>query len=154
MKKFRFLLLSLLALLPAAVPAQRIALGERMPEIRPAAWVAQVEPAPAAKTYIEFFAAGSPACVKSLQRLRALAADADSGLRVIVVTRDREEVVAPLVQQLLSPRFTVALDPQGKIFASYGVDYVPFGVLTDARNRALWQGNSLQLTEETIEKSR
>lgn len=154
MKKCLVLLLFALAVLPATAPAQRIALGERAPEIRPAAWVGEAAPAAAAKTYIEFFAADNPAGTKSLQRLHELAAKAGSGLRVIVVTRDREEVVAPLVEAYLSPRFAVALDPQGKIFTAYGVRYVPFGVLTDARNRALWQGNSLQLTGEVIEKSR
>ena len=41
----------------------------------------------------------------------------------------------------------------GRIFSAFNVQYVPFGVLVDSRNRALWMGNSLQLTPEIIEKS-
>lgn len=39
------------------------------------------------------------------------------------------------------------------LFSAFNVQYVPFGVLVDSRNRALWMGNSLQLTPEIIEKS-
>ena len=44
-------------------------------------------------------------------------------------------------------------DTGGRIFSAFNVQYVPFGVLVDSRNRALWMGNSLQLTPEIIEKS-
>jgi len=34
-----------------------------------------------------------------------------------------------------------------------GVSSLPFGVLTDAKNRTLWMGNSLQINEKLIEQS-
>ena len=40
-----------------------------------------------------------------------------------------------------------------KAFTAFGVTYVPFGVLTDARNRATWMGNSLQFNEKLIEQT-
>ena len=36
---------------------------------------------------------------------------------------------------------------------AFGVSYLPFGVLTDAKNRTLWMGNSLQINEKLIEQS-
>ena len=40
-----------------------------------------------------------------------------------------------------------------KSFTAFGVSYLPFGVLTDAKNRTLWMGNSLQINEKLIEQS-
>lgn len=59
----------------------------------------------------------------------------------------------PLLSPFLSRHISVALDTGGRIFSAFNVQYVPFGVLVDSRNRALWMGNSLQLTPEIIEKS-
>lgn len=70
-----------------------------------------------------------------------------------VVTRENEEKIAPLLSPFLSRHISVALDTGGRIFSAFNVQYVPFGVLVDSRNRALWMGNSLQLTPEIIEKS-
>lgn len=151
----RILMLLLFALtVPAAGAAQQIALGERAPEIRPAAWLGGRQPDNAPMTYVEFFVESNPACRTSLERLKELTSKLDTKLRVIVVAREKEERIAPLLAPYLSPRIGVALDPEGKVFAAYGVSYVPFGVLTDGRNRALWMGNSLQLNEQVIEQSK
>ena len=101
-------------------------------------------------TYVEFYSAACPSGEASLKQLHALTSKFGTKLRVIVVTRDKEEAVGPALAPYLAPRFAVALDPQGRIFTAYGVSYIPFGVLLDARGRALWQGNTRQLTEETI----
>jgi hypothetical protein len=74
-------------------------------------------------------------------------------LRVVVITQEKEDKIGPLLRPYLSPQISVAIDAGGKIFTAFGVQYVPFGVLVDSKNRALWQGNSLQLTPEIIEKS-
>lgn len=151
----RILWLMLFALLaPAAGAAQNIALGERAPEVRPSAWLGDRQPAGAEMTYVEFFVASNPACRTSLERLKELTSKLGTKLRVVVVAREKEEQIAPVLVPYLSPQIGAALDPEGKIFAAYGVSYVPFGVLTDARNRALWMGNSLQLTEQVIEQSK
>lgn len=150
MKKILVLLLFALAMPCAALRAQRIALGERAPEIRPAAWLEGRAPAEAPMTYVEFYSAACPSGEASLKQLHALTSKFGTKLRVIVVTRDKEEAVGPALAPYLAPRFAVALDPQGRIFTAYGVSYIPFGVLLDARGRALWQGNTRQLTEETI----
>lgn len=101
-------------------------------------------------TVIAFFAASNPACVKSLEQLYALTEKSGERLRVILVTRDDDAKISPVVTPYLSPRFTVAFDTDGKIFKNFGVNYVPFSLLTDARNRVLWQGNSLHLTDKIV----
>lgn len=150
MKKILILLLFALAIPGTNLRAQCIALGERAPEIKPTAWLGDKPPAEAPTTYVEFFSASNPAGIASLKHLQTLTSKFGTKLRVIVVSRDKEETLAPIVAPYLSPRFAVALDPQGRLFSAYGVSYIPFGVLLDARGRALWQGNTRQLTEKII----
>lgn len=104
-------------------------------------------------TYVEFFHSSNPACTASLEQLRAITDKLGAKLHVVVVTRENEEKIAPLLSPFLSRHISVALDTGGRIFSAFNVQYVPFGVLVDSRNRALWMGNSLQLTPEIIEKS-
>ena len=104
-------------------------------------------------TYVEFFHSSNPACTASLEQLRAITDKLGAKLRVVVVTRENEEKISPLLSPFLSRHISVALDTGGRIFSAFNVQYVPFGVLVDSRNRALWMGNSLQLTPEIIEKS-
>ena len=137
MKKVLLTLLLALALPVAAAEAQNIALGERVPEVKVPAWLR----------------GGKPACTASLEQLRAITDKLGAKLHVVVVTRENEEKIAPLLSPFLSRHISVALDTGGRIFSAFNVQYVPFGVLVDSRNRALWMGNSLQLTPEIIEKS-
>ena len=147
MKKVLLTLLLALALPVAAAVAQNIALGERVPEVKVPAWLGGEKPAATPRlTYVEFFHSSNPACTASLDKLGAK-------LRVVVVTRENEEKISPLLSPFLSRHISVALDTGGRIFSAFNVQYVPFGVLVDSRNRALWMGNSLQLTPEIIEKS-
>lgn len=98
------------------------------------------------------FHSSSPAGVKSLERLRDLSRREGERLRIVVVTREQHEKVARMLRPYLSERIGVALDA-ARGFELFGVRYVPFGVLTDRRNRALWMGNTLQFDEETIQQS-
>ena len=154
MKKVLLTLLLALALPVAAAVAQNIALGERVPEVKVPAWLGGEKPAATPRlTYVEFSHSSNPACTASLEQLRAITDKLGAKLRVVVVTRENEEKISPLLSPFLSRHISVALDTGGRIFSAFNVQYVPFGVLVDSRNRALWMGNSLQLTPEIIEKS-
>lgn len=148
---FLFLMLSLAASADRAA-AQNIALGERVPEFKNPVWFDDHEPREAPLTYIEFFYSPNQASVASLGRLSKLSDKLGTKLRVIVVTKESGEKIEALVRPLLSPQLGVAMDPAGKGFKAFGVSYVPFGVLTDTKNRAMWMGNSLQMNEQLIEK--
>ena len=65
---------------------------------------------------------------------------------------NRQPQPAPLLRPYLSERISVGLNAE-KSFTAFGVSYLPFGVLTDAKNRTLWMGNSLQINEKLIEQS-
>lgn len=152
MKKVLLILLWALGFTAVGAAAQNIALGERVPEIKAPAWLDDRQPAPAPMTYIEFFHSSNPACKTSLERLKELTGKLGTKLRVIVVTKEDAAKIAPLVRPYLSKQITAALDAE-KGFTAFGVTYVPFGMLLDAKNRALWMGNSLQLNEKLIEQS-
>ena len=71
---------------------------------------------------------------------------------MIVVTKEDPAKIAPLLRPSLSERVSVGLNAE-KSFAAFGVIYLPLGGLTDAKNRTLWMGNSLQINEKLIEQS-
>ena len=137
----------------AAASGQEIALGERVPEFRIAAWLDDRQPEPAPLTYIEFFST----------RRRRRASSRSSGCANSPGARangcasssspaNSTKKVARMLRPYLSEHIGVALDA-ARGFELFGVRYVPFGVLTDRRNRALWMGNTLQFDEETIQQS-
>ncbi len=153
MKRILLVLLTVAAgLCPAA--GQNIALGERAPELRIQRWLDDRQPAEAPMTYVEFFHSSNRASAASLDRLRELSAKVGDRLRIVIVAHEPETKVAPILAPYLSPHIGVGIDPGGKLFAAYGVNYVPFGVLLGPRGRALWMGNTLQLTPDILEKSK
>ena len=154
MKNFLWIAAILLCFGREPASAQNTALGERVSEIKNETWLGGIRPAEAPATVILFFSVSNPACVTSLERLHALVEKSDGRLRVIAVTRDDETRVAPVATPYLSERMAVAFDTDGKLHKNFGINYVPFALLTDARNRVLWQGNSLQLNETILSTAR
>ena len=147
MKKVLLIWLLAAGFASAGATAQNIALGERAPELKIQAWLDDRQPAPAPMTYIEFFHSTNPACKTSLERLKELTGKLGTKLRVIVVTKEDAAKIAPQLRPYLSERISAGLN------AEKGFSYLPFGVLTDAKNRVLWMGNSLQINEKLIEQS-
>ena len=152
MKKVLLIWLLAAGFASAGATAQNIALGERVPELKIQTWLDNRQPEPAPTTYIEFFHSTNPACKTSLERLKEITGKSGTKLRVIVVTKEDAAKVTPLLRPYLSKRIGAALGTE-KAFTAFGVTYVPFGVLTDARNRAMWMGNSLQFNEKLIEQT-
>lgn len=154
MKRAVFILLAALASAPSAAVGQNIALGERVPEPKVQTWLADRQPADAPMTYVEFFHSASRSSMESVRHLERISERMGGRLRVIILVHEPEERIAPLLTPSLSDRIGVGFDPDGRLFAAYNVSYVPFGVLLGPRSRALWMGNTLQLTPEIIEQSK
>lgn len=153
MKRLMLALL-LLSMASPAVRAQNILLGERVPEIKSAVWLEDRQPSAAPLTYIEFYHSSHGGGGESLAHLERLARKLGTKLRILVITNEKKETIQAVLIPYLNRNgnIGVVLDA-GKTFAAFGVTYLPFGVLTDAKNRALWMGNSLNLKEETIVNS-
>ena len=152
MKKVLLIWLLAAGFASAGATAQNIALGERVPELKIQTWLDNRQPEPVPTTYIEFFQSTNPACKTSLERLKEITGKSGTKLRVIVVTKEDPAKIAPLLRPYLSERISVGLNAE-KSFTAFGVSYLPFGVLIDAKNRTLWMGNSLQINEKLIEQS-
>ena len=151
MKRVCLLLLAVLGCCTAA-QAQRVVIGERVPEIKADAWLGGVRPSPAPLTYIEFFYSPGRGAMESIGHLEELSNKLGSKLHIVVLTREPEQTVSHLLGGKVSRLMAVALNAD-RDFGSFGVNYIPFGVLVDARNRALWMGNTRTLTPETLEQS-
>ncbi|WP_302320194.1 hypothetical protein [uncultured Alistipes sp.] len=150
----RALLISVLSLLAATgLRVQNVALGERVPELKSVEWLDGAAPAAAPLTYIEFFHSSNSEALRSLDRLKETVEALGGRLRAVVVMRERTERALAMVAPYRSGRIGVAYDADGRIFDAFGVTYVSFGVLTDAKNRALWMGNTLRITPDFIEQT-
>ena len=145
----RFLLILLLAAVAIDGYAQRIAYGERTPRIDFAKcrWYDDIVPAPpdtAGFVYIGFIYSRSETCLQCCYGLRRSIDERHNPLQVIFVTREPADMVDPRVRECLGNHIGLILDEEGEIFHSFGVKYVPFGVVTDDwQHRALWFGNPL-----------
>lgn len=152
MKHTVLALLLVMAVSLGEAAAQNIALGERVPEMKHTVWLDGHRAEPSAMTYIEFYHSANEISAVTLERLRKLCDDPECDLRLIVVTKEPVARIAPLLRPYLSPRIAVALDTAGRGFELFGVSYLPFGVLVDAKKRTLWMGNTLQMNKQLLHK--
>ena len=148
----KLLAVCLTALFATTAAAQTVALGEKVPELKSAAWLDGRQPAAAPLTYVEFFRPSSAASRASLDDLQALSRKFGSKLHIVVLSRDSDEETLALLRPYVSDAMSVGLDASGRIFNAYGIRYAPSGVLVDAKKRAVWMGNSRQVDEPLIRK--
>jgi len=126
--------------------AQSVAVGERAPELRVRQWLTQA-PAEGRKVkLIEFYSAANPVCVSRLQLLDSIAARHSDRLAVIVVVKDDLGSDVDLDRV----RYSVARDSDLKIFKTFGIRFVPSGIIIDAKGKVLWVGNTSAVNEKTI----
>lgn len=150
MKKAISMLLLALAAYHTPLSAQNVALGERVPEVKVQSWIEDRAPGNAPMTYVEFFHSSCGSSIDALKRLKAISETMGKELNVVVVTTADDTASGALLRPYLSRNMFAGIDPNGKLFKSFGVTYVPFGVLLDNKNRALWAGNTLNFDTETI----
>ena len=148
----KLLAVCLTALFATTAAAQTVALGEKVPELKSAAWLDGRQPAAAPLTYVEFFRPSSAASRASLDDLQALSRKFGSKLHIVVLSRASDEETLALLRPYVSDAMSVGLDASGRIFNAYGIRYAPSGVLVDAKKRAVWMGNSRQVDEPLIRK--
>ena len=150
----RTIFLTLVALVASlAVRAQEIVIGERVADFRPTEWLgAQPSEDDRRAPLLVFYHTESQPCVETLPHIDSLAR-AMKNERVIVVAMEPKERIAPSLARYMSERFYVAIDLSERVFKSYGIRYVPFGVLVDPKGRAQWIGNPKLATSESIKRN-
>ena len=152
MKRLLFSILSIVFLSTAA-QAQRLVIGEKAPEVRVAEWLDGKSPSLSGRAcLIDFFHSSNDRCVANLSKLDDLQRTYGDRLNVISVSREGWDKVRPLVSGK-GYGFYTGLDDGGKTFANYGVRFVPFAALVDARGRLVWTGNVSALTDDVVDKA-
>lgn len=151
MKRVFLLLVAVLTSL-GATHAQNIVIGERAPELKNVTWLSTRNPAAADLSYLVFFHSSNKGCMDSLNTLQDLSNKLGSKLRIIIITQEDSDKIAPILTPYITERIGVALDREKKVFGSFGVDFVPFSVLIDAKNRVVWMGNPQSMTSSFIQK--
>ena len=148
------LLLSIATIIIAvsAVQAQRLVIGEKAPDIKIVEWLDGKAAAGGKATLIDFFHSSNEQCVSNLAKLNSLHGAYGSRMNVIAVSREGMDKLQPFVSGK-GYGFYAGLDDAGKTFTAYGVRFVPFAALIDARGRLVWTGNVASLTNDIIEKA-
>ncbi|MEG0788928.1 MAG: hypothetical protein RSB23_02435 [Alistipes sp.] len=148
----RVVLIFTLLLCFCVAEAQNIVLGTRVPELKVQTWLEGRQPAPSELTYIEFFHSASKSGFASLDHLKLISNKLSTKLSIIVIVQEQETKTLDRLRPYCSGQMYIGIDNSGKDFLNFGVSYVPFGVLVNAKDRALWMGNTLKLTPAFIEK--
>ena len=149
-RAFLFLLALLACAFSGTILAQNIVIGEKAPELKNVLWLADKAPAASDYSLLIFFHSSNRGCFASIDNVQKVSKGVEHKFKIIVITQEEADKIAPLLTSYLSERFGVAFDHEKKIFANFGVQFVPFGVTTDAKNRVQWMGNPQTLTNKLI----
>ena len=134
----------------ASLRAQKLAIGERAPEINAGEWLTD-KPSGEKAVLINFYHSSSREAGAVLSDMNSYAEDHAGKLEVVVIAREPKDKVKDTLLTG-SPKYLVAIDGDGRTFAAFGVKVVPFGALLDAKGKVLWFGNPAQLDKATLEK--
>ncbi|MCC8034475.1 MAG: redoxin domain-containing protein [Rikenellaceae bacterium] len=148
MKKLIFVLAALLFTTGAG--AQKLAIGEKAPELRISEWLWGGPSDDSKARLIEFFHPGSSQCAARIGNISAIARKFSEELNVILISKEPAESVRKVTGK--DGTYFAAIDDGGKTFEAYSVRFVPFGVLIDRRGRVVWFGNPVSLTESQIKR--
>ena len=152
----RFWIITLMALFGTTLSAsaQRVALEERIPKIKTSLWLDNKVPEKAQYTYIEFTYSKSLACVRNFQNIKQEQSLFGEDLQAIIITKESPEPILSELRKQVTDQINVAFDPEGEIFRTFGVHYVPFGIIIDQRRKAVWFGNPITLIEDISNKAK
>jgi len=152
MKKGLFSLIIFL-LASAGAQAQRLVIGEKAPEVRVSQWMDGRAPSLSGKAcLVDFFHSSNDQCVANLPKLSSLQSTYTGRLNVISISREGLDKIEPFTTGK-NYGFYIGMDDGGKTFTGYGVRFVPFAALLDARGKLVWTGNMANLTNDIIDKA-
>ena len=102
---------------------------------------------------LEFWATWCPPCRASIPLLQELHDTyGKRGLLMISVTAEDERTVREFANQY-KMTFPIGIDDNGRTMLAYGVRGIPTAFLIDAKGVVIWQGHTLRLEKQLIEKA-
>ena len=141
--------MALLAILAIPLHAQRLVIGERVPDLNITQWLNGAPVSDGKAVMVEFYHSSNPKGAERLAQLDELAKSYGDRLAVIVVTGEKYDAV---ISSLLggNPSYRVGYDGDGSVFSAFSARYVPYSVIYDKRGRILWVGNPSSLSAADV----
>lgn len=147
MKRFTFLIALILCTFSAS--AQRLVSGEKAPKLTVSKYIYGGPSDKGKPVLVEFFVSSGNQSLSQIETLSAFADKYRGKIDEVLISGDNEQTTRSFFSGE-APRFSVAIDADGKSFADYGVRYVPFSVLIDSRGGYVWQGRSKSIPDNVI----
>ncbi len=147
----RFLIMAVLLAAMSAASAQKLAIGDKAPDLKVKEWVEGPAKQANLPRFIEFFHPDGAGAADRLRALASLAGKYEGRMNVTLISRQAPAQLRASIGEGARP-FSAAADDNGRTFAAYDVQYVPFGVLVDARGRIAWFGNPASLSPQKLDK--
>ena len=140
-----------LMVLPNTLCAQKIIIGDKMPEMSVRKWLMDTEPTQTEYSCLLFYHSKSYLCEQALDKIKQYVGTYDEKLNLTIITKENYKEVGVSLTQHLKDRIGVAFDDAGRTFRSYGVKFIPFCIIS-RKNRVVWCGNAATLNDQTISK--
>lgn len=140
-------LLTVTMLLTLAAQAQRMVIGSKVPDLKKIQWLGNTPPS-GKSSFIEFYQSTNSTSKQYFPKLKDIR-NYNSNINIIVLTRENNDAIAELVREHGS-EYYFGYDPQGDVFTSFGVKFVPFSMAVDPKGNLQWQGNLLQFTPDIM----
>ena len=145
----RLITILVLLVCPLTLAAQQIVLGSRAPRIDRVEWFSDRPNLDNKPMVVEFFHSSNADCLARIDECNRLASLHPDSLNYIMVVREPQEQVAPLLFKEYQ-YYYIACDEDGSLFKAYGVSYVPNAFVVDSRRTVRWSGNPQKLSDREI----
>lgn len=153
-------MLSLALLAAGTAFAQKIVIGSRIPDFRGVQWLTAAPAGPGsgqtAPMLVEFYDpdnATSARFFPKLADIKSRHGNGASGIQIVVLAA-REGPAADKLLKECGDRYYIGTDPDGKVYQSFNVRFLPYTILVNSKGELYWQGNLGNLTDEVLGKVR
>ena len=152
MRRCLLIAFAMILSLGSTLQAQNIIIGDKAPDLRIKQWLMDMQPEAAAYTCVLFYHSESPLCRKHISSVKSIAKEVDGELNIVILTKEKYGKAGVTLTEHLDDHIGVAFDDEGRTFRSYGVRFIPFCVIYDAKRKVVWCGHAGSLNEKTIER--
>lgn len=122
--------------------AQKLVIGSKMPDLTGVQWLTKA-PKSTKSIFLDFYQSTNSTCVANIDKIEKVISKQPK-LSVVIITRENNAAIKSLVNKY-GADYAIGYDPDGKIYSAFGVKFVPFSMIFDAKGEMAWQGNLNQL---------
>lgn len=160
MMKRLLILLILTALAAGEAFAQKMVIGSRIPDFKGVQWLTVAPAGPGssqtAPMLIEFYNPDNASSVRFFPKLadvKSRHGNGASGVQIVVLVA-QSGPAADKLRQDYGDKYYIGVDPDGKVYQSFNVRFLPYTILVNSKGELYWQGNLGNLTDEVLRKVR